>query len=247
MTKSEYLAHASKVLAALERCVASVTTFEARLGWHHQWRLMLFYFLLRAKQNLEAIALLCEAGYSIQAMMIARSTFELSITTEFISREKERRTTLFASYDWVERNRWLKKAQDAKDAWSEILAGGDPKVLEEIRKEYEAVKDEFPDPYKWAGDSMSLAKMCEELNAKHAYQFQYGLLCQITHNSVRCVSDHVEVDKDGVRVQAGPNPKYLEAAFATACANSIHIASYFSDEFGLKLESELKELLEGLR
>lgn len=209
------------------------------------YKLALLYFLLRAKQNLDAVIALCRAGFTVQAMMVARSTFEMCITIEYISKEIEKRAKLYADYDAVERHSWLKKAEKFRTQAPELLAGASPKTQERIRRNYSKVKHQFPEPYRWAGKGMTLAEMCRKLKADQSYEIQYGFLCQFTHNSVVCSNDHFEEGKNGaLTLKDGPNSKYRVPALATAAINTLHIASYFNDGFELKRDKEHDALLE---
>lgn len=243
---SKYPALARKVLKLVDGFLASDRDPPARSEAQKAYILILLYFLTKARQNLAAIVRLCRMGYSIQAMMVARSTFEMCITIEYIMNDIPKRAMLFAEYDWVVRNSWLVKSMKHKDAWPELLSGGKPKVLNEIIDNYEKVKDKFPDEYQWAGKRMSLAKMCASINAGMSYDFQYGMLCQIMHNSISLFDDYIPED-DKKEPRSGVNNKYRVTALATAIINTIQIASHYCDLYELKRDDELEVLLDEFR
>jgi len=203
------------------------------------------YFLAKAKQNLDAVILLCRSGFSQQAMMIARSTFEMGVTVEYINKDISNRALLYSEYDFVERHQWMEKAEKYKDEWGDLMAKGNPRIQIIIKQEFARVKSNYGDrPYHWAGKNKTFKSLCLDINAESSYDMQYATLCKFTHNSITLANDYFDPDAEGaLRVVAGHNPRYNDSALATAALHTLHVASHFIDAYKLDGEKEQDELM----
>jgi len=207
------------------------------------FKAMLLYFALRGNQCMKAIALLVRSGYTDQAMALARGIVEMGITTEYASKDPEKRGQRYMEFDFVLRKKWLEKSKRYKDFMPELLAGATPEAVVEIEQGFKEVEPTFQKGRRdsWSGES--IADMARACDAEWFYDIVYSLLCESSHNAVRKMKDYFEeVPDKGLAMKSGPDAQYHDAALATACSIFLMILSHLDEEWKLGKGAEIEKI-----
>lgn len=102
----------------------------------------------KAFKTYEAIDILCRSGYGEDAFMLARTLFELMVTTVYILQDStEDRLARYASYDWVTRKQMYEYVVSNESLLAglnkEIESGGSSDTVAQVETEYKRVMGKY--------------------------------------------------------------------------------------------------------
>lgn len=172
-------------------------------------------FLGKSYKTHKAILLLAQNGYGEDAVILARSLFEMLVNLTYIfAKDNEYRATRYIAYDAVVRQMMYEDSMSIKSTRDLFLERQkDPKPgdesIEVVKKDYlEAVKQYNFDKIGWSGKDMkTLSKLAGRL---HDYKTMYNLQCQLSHPSTRGMNDYFTRGKNDLIMNVGPNENYVE-------------------------------------
>lgn len=200
----------------------------------------------KAFKTYEAIGLLCRSGYGEDAFMLARTLFELMVTTAYILQDTtEDRLTRYASHDWVTRKQMYDYVVSNESLLAgltkEIESGNRPDTVAEVEAEYKKVMEK----YKYQNGTWSdksIKGMSESIGRLDAYNTVYRLQCTLGHTNARSMNEYVSVTEEGTILNIGPNWDLVKNSLVIAFDCFFHITQEANSKFGWGLESTLEEM-----
>lgn len=204
------------------------------------------FALGKAFKTYEAVGLLCRNGYGEDAFMLARTLFELMVTTVYILQDPtEDRLTRYVSHDWVTRKEMYDNivSNDALLAGfnKEIESGDRPNTVAEVEAEYKKVMEK----YKYQNGTWSdksIKGMSESIGRLDAYNTVYKLQCTLGHTNARSMNEYVSITDRGTILNIGPNWDLVKNTLVIGFDCFFHIAQEANEQFSWSLENTLEEL-----
>ncbi|MDB5204413.1 MAG: hypothetical protein JWP09_441 [Candidatus Taylorbacteria bacterium] len=196
----------------------------------------------KAFKSHEAILLLCKNGYGEDAFMLARTLFELMITTAYISQDTtDDRLTRYMNHDWVTRKQMydyvVSKESLLAGLNQEIEASNKQDVLAEVEAEYKKVMEK----YKYQNGTWSdksIKGMSESVGRSDAYNTIYRLQCTVGHTNARSMNEYMH----RTILNIGPNWDLVKSTLVVSFDCLFHIAQEANAQFNWGLNTELEEL-----
>jgi len=200
----------------------------------------------KAFKTYEAIGLLCRSGYGEDAFMLARTLFELMVTTAYILQDTtEDRLTRYASHDWVTRKQMYDYVVSNESLLAglnkEIESGNRPDTVTEVEAEYKKVMEK----YKYQNGTWSdknIKCMSESIGRLDAYNTVYRLQCTLGHTNARSINEYVSVTEEGTILNIGPNWDLVKNTLVIVFDCFFHITQEANNKFGWDLETTLEEV-----
>ena len=206
----------------------------------------LLYALAKGYKTQAAILLLSERGFGQDAGILARSIFELAITTLYIVKDNTGKIVeRFFDYDWIMRaNMYDSVSKDT--VYKEDLEKKDPagvtikevlRKVEEIKKKHQNIEKNIS----WSDKSFK--QMSKEVGRLDAYKTAYHLQCNLSHPNPRNMNDYFSESEGILMVHAGPDDEWISNALVATSDFFIHIIDVWNKEFKFGLEDKLGDLV----
>lgn len=200
----------------------------------------------KAFKTYEAIGILCRSGYGEDAFMLARTLFELMVTTAYILQDTtDDRLIRYASHDWVTRKQMYDYVVSNESLLAglnkEIESGNRPGTVAEVEAEYKKVMEK----YKYQNGTWSdksIKGMSESVGRLDAYNTVYRLQCTLGHTNARSVNEYVSISEEGTILNIGPNWDLVKNTLVIAFDCFFHITQEANGKFGWGLENTLEEM-----
>ena len=200
----------------------------------------------KAFKTYEAIGLLCRSGYGEDAFMLARTLFELMVTTAYILQDTtEDRLTRYVNHDWVIRKQMYNYIASDEALLAglnkEIESSNNPDTVAEVEAEYKKVMEK----YKYQNGTWSDKKidgMSESIGRLDMYKTVYKLQCTLSHANARSMNEYMSVTEEGTILNIGPNWDLVKNTLVIAFDCFFHITQEANNKFGWGLESTLEEM-----
>lgn len=228
------------------------TIVESVLDHHRHPQNLREGFLLfafgKAYKTHAAILILCAQGYGEDASVLARTLFELAISSHYIHSDGTGRNALrFFEYDWVIREKMyarLSKSDELKKAFEKRLANskaGDISV-DDIMREAKRVRDGYTKDERgkgWSGKTMK--EMAEIVGRSDAYETAYFLQCNIAHSAVSTAQEYMREDGEEISMDVSPNENWVPQTLVMSIDFFLGIVEAWNAAFGLNLEDKLDD------
>ncbi len=200
----------------------------------------------KAFKTYEAIGILCRSGYGEDAFMLARTLFELMVTTVYILQDiTEDRLTRYASHDCVTRKQMYDYVVSNESLLAglnkEIESGNRPDTIAEVEVEYKKVMEK----YKYQNGTWSdksIKDMSKSIGRLDAYNTVYRLQCTLGHTNARSINEYVSVTEEGTILNIGPNWNLVKNTLVIAFDCFFHITQEANSKFAWGLENTLEEM-----
>jgi len=186
-------------------------------------------FLARGMTTHRAVQLLVENGLNGEAAATMRTLVELDIDLAFILvEETQLRFQRFFDYEHVAMYRLIEDNPGSLP----------PERESQIRQLYEAVRDQYPDPYRgWAG--ISIRRRAIAASRLRQYVTSYALGSSASHSGVGSLKYSVGGSAGTIQLHTAsrePHPALLEFATLALCRLVRSVISYLGLEVGDELE-----------
>ena len=190
----------------------------------------------RARDLVDSIRMLGEAGYVEQAGTLLRSLFELHISLDYIARaDSETRVQRFLDYDDVLAYRGHRRVLDlAKrgDRGAQEALDRAQQRIEEIERGYERFCERHwkgkgnQERSHWSG--LNVYQLCQELDRVMEYLAVYQRYSEPTHSAARSLSKQlaqtVPEERSGIELRWGKAESGLLDVLCYACGYGIRAA-----------------------
>jgi len=218
----------SDVVRSVLALADEVTERTVALGSMYQ-QAALFLFT-KSHKTFKAICLLCESNFIEDAGILLRSIFEILVNARYIAERPKERARLYLEYDYIMK----KKAFDISDKrkWR-------ADDIKDILSEYNRVKDNYPDKWHWAGDSMTISKMAQEVGLSKHYETHYWVLSNLAHTTPRAAVSYLRVTEQGLLVGNLEGRDQLFRVLRESCIYFLEIISINNSAFELGLEDKI--------
>lgn len=197
-----------------------------------------------------AILILCEKGYGEDAAILARSLFELAVSTLYVyGDESGIAAKRYFEYDWIIREGMydylLSKEETKKGLEEQIAASENGEMrIEEIRKRAADVRAGYtPDELRrntWSGKSIK--KMAEEVGREDSYRTIYSLQCNMAHSAVSMANDYVKEVEGEITMDISPSENWVTQTLVASMDFFYFITRTWNSVFELGLEEKLDDL-----
>ncbi len=205
----------------------------------------LLYTLAKSHKTQAAILLLSEKGFGQDAGILARSIFELAITTLYIVKDDTKKLVeRFFDYDWIMRAK-MYDSVSADTLYKEEFGRKDPSgtgigevfgEAEKVRRKYRGISN-----INWSDKSFK--NMAKEVGRLDTYKTAYYLQCNLSHPNPRNINDYFAELEGRLEVNAGPDDKWIPESLVATFDFFIHIIDAWNEEFKFELKPKLEDLV----
>lgn len=193
-----------------------------------------------------AILLLCRNGYGQDALVLARTLFELTVNTLYIfSDSTDGRIDRYLAYQWVIRKKaidyYLKDAQLTKMLVDKFKEKGKGETIKKVQERAKEVQEQ----YKYTNNRWSkydLSIMAEEVGLEGVYKTLYKVQNDLVHSTVGSIDDYLLFENQELTVKIGSNNKRVEQCLMHSLHMFSLLTGQFSLYFSLGKDAELQEL-----
>jgi hypothetical protein len=203
------------------------------------------YFFAKSYKSYQAIRLLWRAGYVEDALMLARTIFEIALQAQYASIEPSR-ARLFLEFHSVSRYRLCKKLQRAGAIDPPFPTGLSPTQLAELKQAHDQVACNYAKSEHWWGHGIDwLAEQCGKDMYRH-YLSTYAMQSDFVHSGVVSADQYFRSDDGCTPIGCYPFPSdRLDIPWETTYF-FVLIASLTTAAFGIDLEEKIREAFDAL-
>lgn len=191
-----------------------------------------------------SILILCDHGLGQDASMLARSLFELAVTTLYILNDPtEGRVKRYMEFDWVMRKKMYEDlrsivclTKDINQKWKDNQT-----IIEEVFQKGSEAQAKYNYGFNWS--DKGIKDMAKEVGLGNLHPTAYRLYCNLHHSESRSMNDYLKI-KDGVlEIDSGSSENSIGEALAGAINFFAIILEKWNECFKLDLEEKLKEFV----
>ena len=202
----------------------------------------------KAYKTHAAILILCDQGYGEDASVLARTLFELAISSHYIHSDETGENALrFFEYDWVIREKMYKrlsKSDELKRAFEEHLASSKAHDIsvDDILREATRVRNGDTKSERGKGWSGKTTKeMAEIVGRSDAYETAYFLQCNIAHSAVSTAQEYMREDGDEISMDVSPSDNWVPQTLVMSIDFFLGIVEAWNEAFGFGLDEKLTD------
>ena len=190
-----------------------------------------------------AVATLVFNGYGNDAMKIARSMFEASVTASYLKRHPDQITD-YLDYHWIIQKRRLDYMRKFAP---ELLKRVSPESIVEADKRYSDVVDRFNTKRgqvrgRWS--RASLREMAKEIGREPLYLTFYSWASSMQHLDFAGLSSQTETSLEGkdaaIFCDVAPSENWIETALLTAHGSALLVIDNYNEVAKLGMEQEIQ-------
>jgi hypothetical protein len=199
----------------------------------------------KAFKTYEAVGILCRSGYGEDAFMLARTLFELMVTTWYILQDDtDDRLIRYMNYDWVTR----KKMYDYVITKDDLLSGLNKAIesenkedtIVEVEAEYKKVMEKYKYGMGWS--DKSIKDMSEAIGRSDLYNTVYSLQCTLGHTNARSMNEYISITDEGTILNIGENWDLVRTTLVVVFDCFFHIAKQANERFKWEAGEQMEEL-----
>ncbi len=196
----------------------------------------------------EAILLLCKNGYGEDAFMLARTLFELMVTTAYILKDPtDEKLVRYMEYDWVTRKEMYDYVASKDELLEELnkvieSKSNDLQTVAEVKREYDRVMSEYKYDARFKWSDKSIQGMADSVGRLDAYKTVYRIQCTVSHTSARSINEYVKDTDTGTEINIGPSENWVEETLVIAFDFFRTIVEETSKQLNWGLDSRLDGL-----
>lgn len=193
-----------------------------------------------------AILLLCHNGYGQDALVLARTLFELTINTLYIfSDSTDCRVGRYFAYQSVLRKKAIEYYLRDEQLTQKLIARFKEKAKGETIESVQQRANEVQKQYKYTNNRWSkygLSVMAKEVGLEHVYKTLYKVQNDLVHSTVGGIDDYLLFENQELTVKIGSDYKWIEQCLVTNLHMFSLLTGQFSLYFSLGKDAELQEL-----
>lgn len=186
-----------------------------RLNVEDMLLLPFLYLAAKSLRTHQSILQLADHGAGLDAILLSRSMFEVTISVMWISKDPVPRLQAFMEHG----ANVMKKFQDMVARYPDLET---PEILVQLEKQKPHVDRLASDvqsrtgstAWNWSGKS--LRQMAIDLDYQRHYDFIYGLTSEVEHSSVASLPFYVTHGDDGFKANMGKSPSWVASALELA-------------------------------
>jgi hypothetical protein len=214
------------------------------------FRVVMGGLLAKSVKTLQAIALLCDSGWTGDALVLLRALFEGVVDAAFLRKHREWGVYLYLEDSVIRREKMAGTLADKPELarlFPELaasIAGSNSRFRkasaeerERLRRQYGSRPPTEPlfwtkgrEPRRWR--HFTFRGKCVETGCEHLYYTLYSLASAEAHPSAQSlVQRHVGETSQGPLFRAAPADQDLAATLSTAVAVFLRMLTLFNDAF----------------
>lgn len=183
----------------------------------------LFCHLMAAKtfKSHEAVLLLCRNGYGEDALILARSLFDLLVTLLYILKDPtDNRINRYLDFDFVATVRLFKQNRLKGKLLDELLnrfttIGARDDHMEKILAHSKSLVKKYNYGLTWS--DKNIYQMAEEVGRVEAYQTIYKMQCDFAHSNARGLNEYItRQNETEIEIIACPSIRLLKLVLVHA-------------------------------
>jgi hypothetical protein len=213
--------------------------------------IVLWFLGGRATKAFRAIILLCGQGYGTEAVILARTLLEITLSMLFIAEaDSEKRAKAYVDHDWKFKERFVRSTGQLPEILSKISPELFAENEEHIKQQAQAAKEEHgfennTGALCWTGQSV--AALGDRFSMSFHTRAFYPMSAQHAHVLAGAASEFVRfVPGGGVGWESGPSVNYVPETAVTACDLMISVLKVLNEQFKFGLDAGISELDTGL-
>jgi hypothetical protein len=204
----------------------------------------LVFAVAKSYKTQGSILILCECGHGQDALILARSLFELIVNTIYILNDpSDERISRYLEYDWVIKEKMYRGLKEIDEDYANRLVGSDESYLDSglISSKASIAKNKFK--YNRSGWSdKTMREMAKEVNLIGYYLSAYKLQSFLHHSNAASINSYLKEQGDSIEVDVGPSEELIEQGLNDAFIFLLIIFDKLNDEFKLKLDEVISDL-----
>jgi hypothetical protein len=189
---------------------------------------VLLFVVGKTSKTLDAIVLLCKAGYGEDATILSRSIFELYWFLEYVlSNDNGYLAERFFDYDWVVRQEMY---ENVKNNPMLLFLKSNQGEIEEVEQKAQEMqkKHKFSKQFGWSDKSIS--NISNLLGHSSIYQTAYKIQCSFCHPNPRATNDYFkEGDSGEFILDSGPSSNLVKESLISSLLVYIAILKDFNN------------------
>jgi len=242
-TLRPFLAHAKQDLEPFINQALS-RTFEPS----GQMPLIVYGLARKCLKSFSSTIILGWRGYGEDAMLVARSMIEATVTAAFLEENPERAAD-YTDFFWIHEYRLWHELRDLDPEYAAELFP--PARAEEAERRFKEVSPRFgikaKPPYRGTWHRSSLPKLIQSLRReeyfelRHLYALAYRLGSDVTHASIIDLMKRVHVAPEGhLEMDAGPSGRLVAQALSSAHATLLITLAASNNALNLGIQEGLR-------
>ena len=236
----------SKIQLLVDQVFKKTTEITAKTPEEALYKGLVAFFFNKGWKTFQGVSLLCSNKLAEDAEILLRSLFEMAVNLTYISKDPLKRARLFLEYDFIQRKELLETLLKADNQWAKkILDGTNPEPLNELEKDYNRVKGNYPDKWRWSGKS--IREMCKDVGLELHYASVYWLSSNLAHTNPRAMLQYIVDNENGLLIGKEPSDKYIEKILLPTYTYFLTILIIKNESFDLGFNESIQELLEELK
>ncbi len=193
-------------------------------------------FLVKATKTLNAITILCKAGYGEDAVILARSLFDMLVDILYITRFKlDTMADRYELYDDVWRAKALNaegKSRNLKKLIRERMKNLQPGDETPEQLNTKAVKAMKRFKYRsdtWRPRKLTLYDMAVKVKLGSLYQTMFKLHSQVVHTAPRIINNYAVIKNGHLNYTYQPSHKHISDALISSFTLTLGILKVFNE------------------
>jgi hypothetical protein len=222
-----------------EKLVSRVPRVRARDSEDLAYKISMWFFFCKAFKSLQATATLYESGFGEDALVIARTIFELYLQAAYMREAPHERARAFAEFDPVARYAWYKRLKSLNS--QELVASieRDPVQLAELEALHNKFQSRYPGIGRgWTG--MTIASLARHFGREieKYYVAYYWIQSNLVHSGVTSVGHYVTPELSELVHNCYPSTDFSETTKTVPIVSTSMLIAVIS-EVEKALDAEL--------
>jgi hypothetical protein len=206
----------------------------------------LIYSFGKAYKTHSAILILCKNGYGQDAAILARSLFELAITSLYILKDStNNKAERWFDYDWIRRNK-MYEYMKLESRFIELLKEKSKDLPEDPMIEIKRMAQEMQKKHNYKSglgwSDKNIFDMTRDVNLESLYPTVYKLHTEIHHSGVGSINDYFSQEEDAIVADVGPSQKWVDETLVGSFHFFSILVEKWSSIFKLSLDGEIENL-----
>jgi len=231
----------SVAVSAAEKVAWKIRSITAEDYEYLMYKVAILFFFCKAYKSYQAFRCLWKAGFEQDAVVLARSVFEILLQVRYMEGAPKERARLFTEHGDV---LLFHSYRMLKGAGVTEMTGNieqDEDRLQELRTAYKTLKGKYPRVKNWWGSSIEWLASKAGNEMKKRYYTIYWEECNISHSNILAAAEYLKETRHGFFANCyASQPK--------DGAKAMNFTLYFFDilgaverAFNLGLDKDLKE------
>lgn len=227
-----------------EKVVAKMNSLNASDEEEFVYKGSMFFFFCKAYKSYQAIRVLWREGFAEDALIIARTIFELALQGRYMQEDPKPRARLFVEHDPVVRYRYYQKLKRSGDTIFLPAIESRTQELSELKQQHDRLKAKYPENKGWWGQSIAwLAKHLGK-NMETQYATIYWIQSNLVHSGSPAAKEYMKEDQGALKINCYPTPSDQVMIPLVATLSFLGITGHTAEALDLGIHDDVTNTLD---